>query len=356
MKVLLFSKYSRKGASSRLRSLQYIPFLKSCNIQITVSSLFSDAYLKGLYGSNRKSFLLIVLAYLRRLIALVGVFKYDVIWIEKEIFPYIPSFAERMLKFIGKPYVVDYDDAIFHNYDSSPYYLVRLLLGTNIDSVMKGSSCVIAGNQYLADRALAAGAAVVRIIPTVVDHARYAQRSQQPGEPLVIGWIGSPSTQKYVLEIKGPLVSACQHYGAVLRLVGATPELAAEFPGTQVDILPWSEDTEAELIREMDVGIMPLPNGPWEQGKCGYKLIQYMACAVPVIGSPVGVNLRIVKETGSGLLAVSESDWTASLTALLDSSMLRVGMGQAGRSAVENCFSLQQQSAKLARILKESAL
>ena len=191
MKVLLFSKYSRKGASSRLRSLQYIPSLELYDMQITVSSLFSDAYLNGFYGNNRKSFFFVFLAYLRRLVALIGVFKYDVIWIEKEIFPYIPSLAERMLKLIGKPYIVDYDDAIFHNYDSSSYFLVRLLLGTNIDSVMRNSSCVIAGNQYLADRAIAAGASKVQIIPTVVDHARYAQRLWSAPVSLMVlccGW------------------------------------------------------------------------------------------------------------------------------------------------------------------------
>lgn len=356
MKVLLLAKYPRKGASSRLRSLQYLPSLDASGIHVTVSSLFDDAYLASLYDHGQRSAGAVVLRYWQRMRVLLTARGYDLVWIEKEIFPYLPAFVERILTWAGVPYVVDYDDAIFHNYDLSSNMVIRRVLGKKIDSVMRHAKCVIAGNQYLADRAVEAGASKIQLIPTVVDHTRYAPRSTEPGAPLVIGWIGSPSTQKYVLEIKESLISACARHGAVLRLVGATSEMVEQFPQAQVDIVPWSEDTEAELIRQMDVGIMPLPDGPWEQGKCGYKLIQYMACAVPVIASPVGVNFRIVTETGSGLLAVSEDEWKTSLMQLLDSSMLRARMGKAGRSAVENHYSLQQQSAKLARVLSNSAV
>jgi len=293
--------------------------------------------------------------YIRRFVSLFEFYKYDLIWIEKEIFPYFPAFAERVLFLCGKRYVVDYDDAIFHNYDLSDNLLVRKFLGRKIDSVMRDSSCVIAGNSYLASRAREAGASCVELIPTVVDHDRYIPRQYcNVSEDLVVGWIGSPSTQKYVVGIREALIQVViKHKNARLILVGATKEIVSEFSGINVEAVPWSEETEAELISKMDVGIMPLPDGPWEKGKCGYKLIQYMACAVPVVASPVGVNTEIINSSNSGFLASSVHDWEAAIVHLLESPELRNLMGSAGRKAVEENYSLQVQSPVLSGIFKE---
>lgn len=355
MNVLLLSKYPRMGASSRLRILQFIPDLEANGFDVTVSSLFDEDYLYNVYRKNSRSVLAIFRLYFRRLLALLGSHKYDLIWIEKEIYPYLPAFAERWLNLSRRPYVVDYDDAIFHNYDLSGQPLIRHFLGRKIDTVMRRAGCVVAGNAYLAERARAAGAPHVELIPTVVDHERYAMR-QGVGEqrPVIIGWIGSPSTQKYVVGIRDALAKACQGHDARLMLVGASPQVTAELPGVNVELLPWSEDREAEMIRMMDVGIMPLPDGPWEKGKCGYKLIQYMACGVPVVASPVGVNVDIVNGSQCGLLASSAADWVTALQTLLTSPELRAQFGTAGRRAVEEIYSLQAQAPVLRRILSEA--
>lgn len=350
MRVLILAKYSQRGASSRLRSFQYVPFFQNLGFDVVVSSLFDDGYLGSLYGGGGRSVFSVLKLYLKRFFVLFGLFKYDIIFLEKEVFPYFPGFAERVIRLLGKPYIVDYDDAIFHNYDLSKNLLIRKLLGGKIDSVMRHSSCVIAGNSYLASRAKAAGARSVELVPTVVDHTRYIPRHDSLTERPVIGWIGSPSTQKYVIGIREVLAKACQVHGARLMLVGATPQMVAELPGLDVEVVPWSEDSEAELISRMDIGIMPLPDGPWEKGKCGYKLIQYMACAVPVIASPVGVNVDIVTGSHSGLLADSLAEWQDALLQLLSSAEQRREMGAAGREAVENTYSLQVQAPVLSRI------
>jgi len=354
MKILLLSKYSRKGASTRLRSLQYLPYLESKGFQATVSSLFDDQYLDQLYRHGRRAPSRMLKLYLRRLFVLLGAFRYDLIWIEKEIFPYMPAVAERLLKWLGQRYIVDYDDAIFHNYDLSRNPLLRRVLGRKIDVVMRHATCVVAGNGYLAARAKAAGAARVDQVPTVVDATRYSL-----GEPLlparpVIGWIGSPSTQNYVVDIAQALTSLCQTYQARLLLIGASVDVATKFPGLDLEVVPWSETTEAELIAQLDIGIMPLPDGPWEKGKCGYKLIQYMACAVPVIASPVGVNVEIVQASRCGLLASNVAEWEAALAQLLQSPAQRHQLGIAGRQTVETTYSLQVQAPVLASIFKES--
>lgn len=344
------------GASSRMRALQYIPFLKSAGFNVTVRSLFDEEYLRNIYTKNRHSSFLILKLYLKRLFELINIYKYDLIWIEKEIFPYLPAFSERFADFFGKSYVVDYDDAIFHNYDLSGKWLILFLLGKKIDAVMRHSACVVAGNGYLAARAQAAGAPRIEQIPTVVDHTRYVPRTHSTHQRPVIGWIGSPSTQKYVVGIRDALRTVCNQHGARLMLVGATHQVVDELSGLEVDVIPWQEASEADIISKMDIGIMPLPDGPWEKGKCGYKLIQYMACAVPVVASPVGVNVQIVNDSGSGFLAASDTEWESALSQLLASVDLRGSMGHSGRQAVENHYSLQVQAPVLARIFEEIIL
>ncbi|MDF1639182.1 glycosyltransferase, partial [Alcanivorax jadensis] len=147
------------------------------------------------------------------------------------------------------------------------------------------------------------------------------------------------------------LARVCRETGARLVLVGATPSVTDELPGIPVEVVPWSEDSEAEQVSRMSVGIMPLEDGPWERGKCGYKLIQYMACAVPVVASPVGVNTAIVGDNECGLLADSSDDWSTALLSLLGSRERRVVLGLSGRHAVDSHYSLQVQAPILRDVL-----
>lgn len=355
MKVLLLTKYPRMGASSRLRSLQYLPALADVGIEVTVSSLFDNKYLMQLYANGGRSRVRSLFLYLRRLFVLLSVFRYDVLWIEYEVFPYLPAFAERLLRFIGKPYVVDYDDAVFHNYDLSGNGLIRALLGKKADEVMRNAACVIAGNEYLASRARKAGARRIERIPTVVDRERYQVGERDQTKKPIIGWIGSPSTQRYVADIRDALKKACDETEAGLLLVGATESVREQLPGIPVDVVRWTEEAEAALVAQMDVGIMPLEDGPWEKGKCGYKLIQYMACGVPVVASPVGVNVEIVNENRCGQLATSISEWAEALIGILSSRPQQSELGMAGRKAVEQKYSLQVQAPVLADTLRSVA-
>ena len=335
------------GASSRLRALQFVPFLEKEGLHVEVNTLFDDHYLERLYTKDGRSLFSALRCYFSRLLVLFKVGSYDVVWIEKEIFPFLPAFAERTLKLFKIPYVVDYDDAIFHSYDLSSSSLVRRFLGSKIDVVMRHSELVVVGNAYLAEYAVKSGASRVEIIPTVVDHSRYAADGFQEHGQLVIGWIGSPSTQKYVVQIKTALKKVCDAYSARVMLMGASPSVLAELNGLNVEVVPWNEEAEATFINQLDIGIMPLIDGPWEKGKCGYKLIQYMACGVAVVASPVGVNVDIVDGNHCGMLAVSLDDWQRCLDHLLSDQALRLFYGANGRRAVENTFSLQVQAPRM---------
>lgn len=348
MKVLYLTKYSSKGASSRMRSFQYFPYLEKAAIQITVSSFFSDKYLEDLY-IGKKSLSAVLSAYVKRFFVLFTVFRYDRIVIEYELFPYFPAWFEKIIKVIGVKYIVDYDDAIFHNYDLHPNKWLRKFFGKKIDDVMKYSSIVIAGNQYLANRAEVAGAKCIKIIPTVIDLDRYKAKSNYLSEKFTIGWIGSPSTYKYLLSISDELRSFALEYDVEVLVIGAVSEEKAEPPFRYI---PWDKNTETEWIRTFDVGVMPLDETPWSKGKCSFKLIQYMACGVPVIASPVGMNEEVVTES-NGFLVRTSADWNAFLFKYYESVELKEKHGKKGRQIVEQKYALQVTSNIWQQLLKE---
>lgn len=342
-KILLLTKYSRKGASSRLRTLQYLPYLKNYGFAFEVQSLFDDSYLDSLYKGKKRNTLAVFKLYLSRLYALKNIKNYDLIWIEKEIFPYCPALIERLMNFFGVNYIVDYDDAVFHNYDKSKNKLIKLFLSKKIDRVMQNAKIVIVGNDYLMNRAKAAGAKQVIKIPTVVNHSKYKSRVKSTEDKITIGWIGSPMTQKYIIELLPALLTVSRKHQFRLLLVGASDNIIRKARNLDIDIRPWSEDTEVNLIREMDIGIMPLKTGSWEQGKCGYKLIQYMACGLSVIATPIGVNKDIVIQSNSGQLATSSEEWIAALSKAISSKELRMNNGISGRTAVRKYYSIESQ-------------
>lgn len=358
MNVALLSKYSRLGASSRLRSLQFLPALQQAGIHVTPHALFDDGYLKRLYGGEGRSLRALARCYAQRAAQLRRLKHADLIWLEYEVLPYVPYWVESGLMPRGVPYVVDYDDAVFHHYDLSSRRAVRSLLGRKVDKVMANATVVICGNDYLAERARQAGAKRIEYVPTVVDANRYTvgeMEGTDTGSAPVIGWIGSPSTQRYVLELKPVMEALHRQHGARLVLVGARPELASQFGELPVEVLPWSEETEAQAIAGFDIGIMPLPDGPWERGKCGYKLIQYMAAGKPVVASAVGVNIEIIEGWKCGRLADGLAQWHEALSALLADPAECHALGVKGRQAVEQHYSLQAQAPRLAEILRSAA-
>lgn len=358
-RVLFLTKYARNGASSRYRTFQYLPWLERAGLHCEVAPLFDEAYLVHRYQSGRAHFGDILRAFLRRIFTLVTVGRYDLVVIEYELLPYFPAWPERFLGWLGVPYVVDYDDALFHQYDQHEKWWIRRLLGGKIARVMRGARLVTAGNAYLADYARQAGAPHVEIIPTVIDLERYPRtsptrtRTRTPNDPVTIGWIGSPSTSNYLRAIAPALAEACAAGKAQVRLIGSGP---IELPGVSVEVLPWSEATEVGMLQRFDVGIMPLPDEPWARGKCGFKLIQYMACGLPVVASPVGVNTEIVEHRMNGFLADTKDEWVAALRTLLLDAELRQGMGQAGRKKVEERYSLQVTGPRLAELVKSVAI
>lgn len=349
-KVLYLTKYARNGASSRYRSFNYLPYLEQNNIHYKVSSLFDEQYLINYYQTGHANIGDVLRAFLRRLKILLSLNSYNLVVIEYEILPYFPAVLERFLNVIKLPYVVDYDDALFHQYDQHRLAIVRWLLGGKIAQVMRHAATVVAGNAYLADYARSAGSSAVEIIPTVIDLDRYPINltSADLNRVFTIGWIGSPSTSVYLEAIAPALAALCADHQVKVCLIGATNVI---LPGVNVETIAWSESTEVSLMQQFDVGIMPLPDEPWARGKCGFKLIQYMACGLPIVASPVGVNCEIVEQGINGFLAQTPEEWQNALLTLLRDKVLRERMGLAGRQKVERKYCLQVTAPKFVNLL-----
>lgn len=354
MNILLLSRYTRLGASSRLRTMQYLPILSRAGLNVRVTPFVDDAYLQVLYSGRgtRGSTAGYMYQRIRQMCRRPAP---DLIWIEKEALPWVPWLIERAALPRGVPIVSDYDDAVFHRYDGHRSKAVRALLGRKIDHVMAASTLVIAGNAYLADRARRSGAPWVETVPTVVDVDAYEVREKAADTSRArrVGWIGTPQTWQVLANpIHKVLEPLLEEQGAVFLAVGAG--MQAETNGT-LEIMSWTEDSEVQMIQSMDIGVMPLPDTPWTRGKCGYKLIQYMACGLPVVASPVGVNREIVEHGVNGFLAETDDEWRAAIMTLLNDADLRRRMGAAGRKKVEEQYSLQVRGPRVAQLLRSVA-
>lgn len=343
MKVLALTRYGREGASSRIRFLQFIPPLAAAGVDVEVRPLWDPGYLQGWYRDGTRSVSRTLARYARRAWTLVcEAPRADVVWLEAEAFPYLPSWAEGAVRV---PYVVDYDDAVYEKYNQG--LRTRLVRG-KIESVMRGAARVIAGNDEIAAHARACGARGVVVLPTVVDVARYPVVAPPPSPPLRVCWIGTPHTARYLDLVADALRLAAQRVPLRLVTIGANITI----PGVEVERHAWSEETEAKLISGCHVGIMPLPDAPWERGKSGYKLIQYMAAERPVIASPVGVNVKIVD--GIGRLARSTQEWVEALVSLAEAGDARAALGAAGRDRVDRRYSVTAVAADLIQVLRDA--
>ena len=344
MRVAAFTKYDREAASTRQRLLQYVPSLEAAGFTIEHHPLLGNDYVRGLVTGRRPSAVAIASSYLRRFRQLLETRECDLIWVYAELFPWLPAAFERLALRAGKPIIYDLDDAFFLPYKGKP------LLDGKLEPLLRAAAACTCGNAYLRDYASRFCERSI-VVPTVVDTSIYLPVKRPGDGSLVIGWIGSPSTWANVQPLLPMLRQLCAEHGARFRVVGAGAAAEQDrFPG--LDLVDWSEATEVAEVQRMDIGIMPLLDRPFERGKSGYKLVQYMACGLPVVASPVGVNAEIVADGASGFLASSLEEWRQALVRLLDDATLRLSMGQVGRQRAEHAYSLASQAARLVALFE----
>jgi len=347
---LVLCRYDALAASTRQRFVQMQPYLEAQGIDIDISPLLDQAYMKAtLEQKGSVKMHPIVASYVKRLSALLMQRSFDFLWVQYEVFPYLPSVFERMAYFSGKPVVYDLDDAIFHRYDQHANRMIRQVLGQKLRPLLQSADLALCGNRYLKEY-VARDCQHTKIVPTTVDVQRYVVAEKENKKPsTVIGWIGSPSTWEYVEPLVPVLSRLVEQEAVEVKMVGAG---ARDLPGAGFVQRDWAEQDEVPQIQSMDMGVMPLRDDPWARGKCGYKLIQYMACGLPVVASPVGVNTEIVEHGVNGFLASTDDEWREALQTLIRSPELRAEMGRAGRAKVERHYSLQVHGPKVAEWIK----
>lgn len=341
MRTLLYlPRFDESGAAPRYRVYQYLNHLKQIGIQVEVKPLLTKTYLNKLYFTKKRSLSYLLRVYMQRAIfLLVNKKKYDLVLMDGELFPYLPFFIEKWL--LPTQFIMDQDDAIFHTYDQHRSWLVRKVLGKKIDRIMQRCQHVIIGNDYVKKRALASGAKQVTALPTVVNAEKYKPSEMHEKKELIIGWVGSPTTVKALSLIEPALRKVAHKENFILHIIGA--ELTIEGVKTVCTDWKdgWNEEEEIRLTNTIDIGIMPLNHGAYELGKCGFKLIKYMACAKPMLASSVGMNQEIVNHGIDGYLAHNLEEWENYLLALIQNPELREKMGIAGRKKMLQQFSLQ---------------
>lgn len=354
MRVIAFTKYGAQAASTRQRLLQYLPALAEAGIEIDWHPLLGDDYVRGLTSRAQPSRNAIARRYAERMRQLAGVQQADLLWVYAELFPYLPAAFERLAFIRGIPVVYDFDDAFFHQYDDNARPVIRRLLGGKLKPLLRGAAACACGNAYLRDYADRFCNTTI-ILPTVVDTDVWRPVTRDPAAPVSIGWIGTPSTWIYVRPLLPLLAELATERGIRVRVVGAGVRAQADhFNG--LDLIDWSERTEIIDVARMDIGIMPLPDELWARGKSGYKLIQYMACGLPTVASPVGVNAEIVEDGVTGFLARSPEQWRTALVKLLDNAALRQSMGYAGRQRAAAHYSLIHCAPQMVSLLRQAAV
>lgn len=239
--------------------------------------------------------------------------------------------------------IFDFDDAILYRDSYDPRGPFDLRRASRFVRTVSQVDLVIAGNDFLAECALAAGASRdrVRVIPTCIDTDRYAPRppSESPDRRgLDLVWIGSSSTLNG-LELQRDLWERLGREVPGLRL-RVICDRFPRFDSLPVEPVPWSESTEAAELARADIGISWMPDDRWSRGKCGLKVLQYQAAGLPVVANPVGVHPSMIEPGVSGFLPETPDDWVAAIRALADDADLRNQLGRAARASVESRYSV----------------
>jgi glycosyltransferase involved in cell wall biosynthesis len=279
-----------------------------------------------------------------------GLGRYDAVILQRRL---ISPWRLHILRRLSKRLIFDFDDAVFMRDSYSAKGANSPRRRRRFAMIVRGADVVVAGNDWLAERARAVGArGEVRVIPTCVDPSRYPRAKHAHG-PARLVWVGSSSTLNGLERIAGMLDSIGTGVpGVRLRLIA---NRFPEFGRLKVEPRPWSEATEADEIAAADIGIAWIPDDDWSRGKCGLKVLQYMAAGLPVVANPVGLHAALVRHGETGFLARTDDEWLTAIRRLADDPALRRKMGTAGRWVVEREYSADAGARRWLDLLRSMA-
>ncbi len=262
---------------------------------------------------------------------------YDVTFFQREMLSTFLTWEP----FTRRPRVLDIDDAIWVHRGGG---FIRRLAGL--------CDHVICGNNFLAQQ-FSEWNPKVSILPTPVNVHTFCPRASPPDlDRPIIGWMGLPVNLKLLGGVERALGEVLRrHPKAVLRVVSSEPPYLPSLPANQIEFVRWSSENEARLIQEMTIGIMPLDDTVLSRGKCAYKMLLYMACGLPVVVTPVGMNAEVLAKDNVGFGACTDADWVEHLETLLRDRELSQRLGAAGRQVIVQHYSVEALAPKLAQTL-----
>ncbi len=258
--------------------------------------------------------------------------KADVIFVQKKCLTFFEAYGLRRY---SKRIIYDFDDAMMYSPKipesnrTSHFGLFR--------RASRLADMVIAGNAYLAEHAQRFNSNV-KILPTGLNTKDYeiTARPESDGKIRLV-WIGSKSTLRYLEMIKPALEEIGSRFdNVVLRIIC---DRFLDLEKMKVEKCRWSLESQYFDLISSDIGLAPLPDNRFTRGKCGFKILQYEAAALPVVASPVGVNSEYTIHGVTGYLALEHEEWIKRISDLIENSNLRQKMGAAGRKEVENLDS-----------------
>ena len=333
-----------KAPSQRFRFEQYFNLLRENQFNFVVKPFYSEKTWAILHqeGNFIAKSLKITTSFFSRFLQLFQVIKYDFVFIHREVAPIGPPFFEWIIaKVLRKKIIYDFDDAIWlPNYSEANTRVQKLKYYTKVNGIMKWATRISAGNKYLATYASQYNKNVV-VNPTTIDTLNYHNLElytfEKETNKTVIGWTGTHTTGKYL----GFLVPIFEKLSVEFDFEFCV--ISNEDPGINVEnlnFIKWKKESEINDLLRFDIGVMPLSDDLWANGKCGFKALQYMSLGIPAIASPVGMNTEIIDEGVNGFLCTTEEEWFKALHFLLSDKNNREKMHQAARDKIIQKYSV----------------
>ena len=342
-RILFIAPYPHAQApSQRFRFEQYFDALRAEGFELEVHPFLSEKDWAPLYkkGSFLRKGWSMIRSFAKRFLLLFRVRSFNHIFIHREASMIGPPIFEWILaKVLRKKFIYDFDDAIWlPNYSQSNARFHRLKAYEKVKRIIRWADQVTVGNAFLQSYALKFNPNV-KVIPTTIDLQNvHNQRTEHQSDFVRIGWTGSHTTMEY-LPILVPVLQELEKTHTIkFRVISNHPpdiDLAC------LEYVPWNKETEIEDLAAIHIGVMPLEDSVWTQGKCGFKGLQYMALHIPSVLSRVGVNTTIVEHGKNGFLCESMDDWKRILEELIEDTVLRESIGKAGYKTVKDGYSVE---------------
>lgn len=342
MRILFLTPYPKGAApSQRFRFEQYYDDLKELGYSFECHGFWSDSAWQKLYNQGLwfNKILWLMAGFFNRLILiLTKAKKFDHVFIHREadplctgIFPFILS---RIFK---KKIIYDFDDAIWiPNSSESNRFFMRFKNWNNTAYISRLAYKVSAGNEYLCNYARQFNKNVIYNPTTIQTENQHNKVKVHDKTDFVIGWTGTHSTINYLNDLEPVFIELNQKikYNLVI-ICDSKPELTLP----NVTWVPWNKNSEIEDLLLLNVGLMPLRQDKWSEGKCGFKALQYMALGIPALVSPVGVNSIIVDHGVNGFICETENDWVKYIVELYENRDKLVELGRNTREKIVKNYS-----------------